>query len=158
MSPTSLSRRHVLTGLAAVLIAPKELFAQSAPQIHVFKDPNCGCCSAWIAILEEDGFQITTEARTSAALVEEKVRRGIPASMASCHTADVEGYAIEGHVPAVDIRRLLAERPDAIGLAVPGMPYGSPGMGPEHEREAYDVHLIRRDGTTEVFTRYKAAA
>ena len=77
--------------------------------------------------------------------------------MASCHTADVEGYVIEGHVPVADIRRLLDERPDAIGLAVPGMPYGSPGMGPESHREAYDVFLIRRDGTTEVFTSYAAA-
>lgn len=155
---TPYSRRAFLAGAAAAFILPKDAIAQTSPRMHVFKDPNCGCCSAWIAILEEDGFKITTEARTSAALVEEKVRRGIPASMASCHTADVEGYAIEGHVPAVDIRRLLAERPDAIGLAVPGMPYGSPGMGPEHQREAFDVHLIRRDGTTEVFTRYKAAA
>ena len=80
-----------------------------------------------------------------------------PAAMASCHTAHVEGYAIEGHVPPADIRRLLAERPDAVGLAVPGMPWGSPGMGPEAEREAYEVHLIRRDGTTEVFTSYAAA-
>ncbi len=64
---------------------------------------------------------------------------------------------LEGHVPVADIRRLLSERPDAVGLAVPGMPYGSPGMGPEDQREAYDVHLIRRDGTTEVFTHYKAA-
>lgn len=155
---TTYSRRAFLAGAAAAFTLPKGAIAQTAPRMHVFKDPNCGCCSAWIAILEQDGFRITTEARTSAALVEEKVRRGIPASMASCHTADVDGYVIEGHVPAADIRKLLAERPDAIGLAVPGMPYGSPGMGPEHQREAYDVHLIRRDGTTEVFTRYKAAA
>ncbi|MCB2134208.1 MAG: DUF411 domain-containing protein, partial [Rhodobacteraceae bacterium] len=67
------------------------------------------------------------------------------------------GYAIEGHVPVADIRRLLAARPDAIGLAVPGMPYGSPGMGPEEDREAFDVHLIRRDGSTEIFASYPAA-
>jgi len=77
--------------------------------------------------------------------------------MISCHTGKVAGYMLEGHVPPADIRRLLAERPDAIGLAVPGMPYGSPGMGPEKEREAYDVFLIRHDGTTEMFTRYEAA-
>ena len=69
----------------------------------------------------------------------------------------IDGYVVEGHVPAADIRRLLVERPDAIGLAVPGMPYGSPGMGPEDEREAYEVFLIRRDGSTEVFTKYDAA-
>lgn len=155
---TTYSRRAFLAGAAAAFTLPKSAIAQTAPQMHVFKDPNCGCCSAWIEILEQNGFQITTEARSSGALVEEKVKRGIPASMASCHTADVDGYVIEGHVPAADIRKLLAERPDAIGLAVPGMPFGSPGMGPESEREAYDVHLIRRDGTAEVFTRYNAAA
>ena len=154
----STSRRAFLAGAAAAFILPKGAIAETAPRMHVFKDPNCGCCSAWIAILEEEGFQITTEARTSAALVEEKVRRGIPASMASCHTADVDGYAIEGHVPAADIRKLLAERPEAIGLSVPGMPFGSPGMGPESQREAYDVYLILRDGTSRVFTHYDAAA
>lgn len=125
--------------------------------MHVFKDPNCGCCSAWIKILEKDGFRVTTEARTSGALVQEKIKRGIPATMASCHTADMDGYVIEGHVPARDIRKLLSERSEAIGLAVPGMPFGSPGMGPENQREAYAVYLVLRDGTTQVFSQYDAA-
>lgn len=86
-----------------------------------------------------------------------KSQNGIPEAMASCHTARIGGYTLEGHVPVADIRRLLEEQPDAIGLAVPGMPYGSPGMGPESEREAYDVLLIRKDGTSEVFTHYPAA-
>jgi hypothetical protein len=77
--------------------------------------------------------------------------------MISCHTGRVDGYMIEGHVPAADIRRLLDERPNAVGLAVPGMPYGSPGMGPETEREAYEVFLILRDGSTKVFSTYPAA-
>ena len=77
--------------------------------------------------------------------------------MHSCHTGKIEGYMIEGHVPPSDIRRLLAERPDAVGLAVPGMPYGSPGMGPEDRREAYDVFLIRADGSAERFAHYDAA-
>ena len=91
------------------------------------------------------------------ALQTQKTASGIPPEMVSCHTAHVEGYVIEGHVPPAEIRRLLADRPDAIGLSVPGMPYGSPGMGPESEREAYAVHLIRKDGTTEVFASYDAA-
>ena len=86
-----------------------------------------------------------------------KFDNGIPQNMISCHTAQVEGYMIEGHVPTADIRRLLAERPTAIGLAVPDMPYGSPGMGPESRREAFDVFLIRHDATTKVFSRYDAA-
>ena len=90
-------------------------------------------------------------------MMRHKLDKGIPQRMISCHTGEIEGYMIEGHVPVADIRRLLAERPDAVGLAVPGMPYGSPGMGPEDQREAYDVFLIRRDGSSEVFTSYSAA-
>ena len=82
---------------------------------------------------------------------------GIPVDLQSCHTGEADGYVLEGHVPATDIDRLLAERPDALGLAVPGMPYGSPGMGPETERDAYEVILFRKDGTTEVWTAYEAA-
>ena len=82
---------------------------------------------------------------------------GVPEALSSCHTATVDGYVLEGHVPAADIRRLLDLRPDAVGLAVPGMPSGSPGMGPETEREAYDVILIGNDGSASVFTSYAAA-
>ncbi|NNE51642.1 MAG: DUF411 domain-containing protein [Sulfitobacter sp.] len=157
MSQSGYSRRTFLGGLATLAALPGSLSAQSGPAIHVLKDPNCGCCGAWIGILQKEGFGVTTEPSAGVALIREKMARGVPQTMASCHTADVEGYVIEGHVPAADIRRLLSERPDAVGLAVPGMPYGSPGMGPEDRREAYDVHLIRRDGTTEVFTAYAAA-
>lgn len=150
-------RRHVLLGASALAALPSISRAQPGPAIHVLKDPNCGCCAAWIEILEEEGFRVTTESSFGTDLIRQKLARGIPQEMVSCHTADVEGYAIEGHVPRADIRRLLFERPDAVGLAVPGMPYGSPGMGPESRREAYDVHLIRPDGSTEVFTHYEAA-
>jgi hypothetical protein len=130
--------------------------AQVAPAIHVLKDPNCGCCEAWIRILQAEGFEVTTETSFGTLLIRHKLGNGIPQEMISCHTGEVDGYFIEGHVPAADIRRLLSERPDAVGLAVPAMPYGSPGMGPEERREAYDVFLIRRDGSTEIFTRYSA--
>lgn len=149
-------RRGLLLGALAMTTLPAALRA-AAPEIHVLKDRNCGCCGAWVKILKRDGFTVTTEDTHNGALIRYKMDNGIPPAMASCHTARIEGYLIEGHVPAADIRRLLAERPDARGLAVPGMPYGSPGMGPETQREAYDVHLIRRDGTTEVFTHYDAA-
>ncbi|MFT7146969.1 MAG: hypothetical protein ACJASZ_001849, partial [Yoonia sp.] len=91
-------------------------------------------------------------------LIRHKLDNGIPQNMVSCHTGEIEGYMIEGHVPPADTWRLLAERPDVVGLAVPDMPYGSPGMGPEDRREAYDVFLILRDGTTEIFTSYEGAA
>ncbi|MGG7643527.1 DUF411 domain-containing protein [Rhodovulum sp. YNF3179] len=156
---TDMTRRSLLVGAASLAAtAPAALRAQgAAPGIHVLKDPNCGCCMAWVRILQDAGFEVTTEDSYGALLVRHKLDNGIPPAMASCHTAEIAGYMIEGHVPASDIRRLLRERPDAVGLAVPGMPYGSPGMGPEDRREAYDVFLIRRDGTTEVFTRYAAA-
>nr|WP_246237484.1 DUF411 domain-containing protein [Halovulum dunhuangense] len=145
-------------GTALVVASPLGGLAQAAgPAIHVVKDPNCGCCSAWIEILEQDGFAVTTEAAAGTALMRYKLENGIPPELGSCHTARVDGYMIEGHVPAADIRRLLDERPDAVGLAVPGMPYGSPGMGPESARDAYDVLLIQRDGSADVFTSYAAA-
>ena len=159
MTEDKLSRRMILIGGTAMLAAsPLKALAQGAgPAIHVMKDPNCGCCSAWIEILENDGFAVTTERSLGTLLMRYKLENGIPQEMASCHTGSIDGYMIEGHVPVADIRRLLEERPEAVGLAVPGMPYGSPGMGPESEREAYEVLLIRRDGSTEVFTRYAAA-
>ena len=159
MTQDILSRRMILIGGTAMLAAsPLKALAQgAAPAIHVMKDPNCGCCSAWIEILQNAGFAVTTEASLGTLLMRYKLDNGIPQEMISCHTGRVENYMIEGHVPVADIRRLLDERPDAVGLAVPGMPYGSPGMGPESEREAYEVFLIRQDGSTEVFTSYSAA-
>lgn len=159
MTQDTLSRRAVLIGATALMVAtPLRTLAQGAgPAIHVLKDPNCGCCSAWIEVLETDGFAVTTEHSSGTLLMRYKMDNGIPQEMISCHTAQVDGYMIEGHVPVADIRRLLTERPDAIGLAVPGMPYGSPGMGLESEREAYDVFLILPNGNTEVFKRYGAA-
>lgn len=154
-----LTRRSLLTGAASLIaLAPQVSLAQDRPTIHVLKDQNCGCCEAWVRILRDDGMTVTTENSFGTLLIRHKLDSGIPQEMISCHTGEIEGYFIEGHVPPADIRRLLSERPDAVGLAVPGMPYGSPGMGPEDRREAYDVFLIRHDGSTEVFTSYAASA
>ena len=154
-----LTRRATLSALTAAVIAGLHPTAlRAAPTaIRVVKDPNCGCCTAWIAVLEANGFSATVELLDFDALQAHKVDSSVPPAMVACHTGHVDGYVIEGHVPPADIRRLLAERPDAIGLSVPGMPFGSPGMGPETEREAYAVHLIRRDGSTEVFSAYDAS-
>ena len=111
----------------------------------------------WTEYLQQQGFDVTSEDRFGVLLIQHKIELGVPAEHYSCHTGQIDGYFLEGHVPAQDIRRLLEERPDAAGLAVPGMPYGSPGMGPEDKREAYDVLLIRKDGSSEVFTSYPAA-
>lgn len=153
-----LKRRQILAYAAGIAsTVPFATFAQNTPSIHVLKDPNCGCCQVWIDILRQEGFRITEEHSFGTQLVRHKLENGIPEEMISCHTGEIDGYMIEGHVPVADIRRLLEERPSAIGLAVPGMPFGSPGMGPEDRREAYDVFLILRDGSTEVFTSYEAA-
>ena len=155
---TPMTRRRLLSALAAApIVAALPSFAQTAPAIVVAKDPNCGCCGAWVDILREAGFDVTVDELGPEGLRAVKVAGGVPAEMASCHTGRVEGYVIEGHVPVADIRRLLDERPDALGLAVPGMPWGSPGMGPEDKREAYDVYLLTKDGGAEVFSSYAAA-
>ena len=156
---THMTRRRLLVSATSlVCMTPFASIAQdSAPAIHVVKDNNCGCCTAWVEVLRDAGFTVTTEASMGTLLIRHKLENGIPQEMHSCHTGKIEGYMIEGHVPPADIRRLLDERPDAVGLAVPGMPYGSPGMGPESEREAYDVFLIRKDGSSEVFASYDAA-
>ncbi len=158
MTAIVLSRRKfLLAGMAVALVPPGAVVAQSSAAIHVVKDPACPCCNAWIAYLRDSSFAVSYEERSIDALARYKREQGIPADLVSCHTAAVGGYVLEGHVPAADIRRLLAEQPDAIGLSVPGMPYGSPGMGPETAREAYDVILIGKDGSGSVFTRYAAA-
>lgn len=154
---TMTRRTLLLTGTAFGLMQTLPAGAQTLPSIHVVKDPGCPCCNAWIGHLRDNGFPVSFEERSIEALDLYKREMGVPAGLASCHTGTVEGYVLEGHVPAADIRRLLDERPEAIGLAVPGMPYGSPGMGPEADREAYDVILIGKDGRASTFTSYAAA-
>ena len=159
MKKTQLTRRKLLIfGSSSIFVAPlAALAASTLPNIHVVKNPQCGCCNAWIEILTEKGFNVTAEDRSGSLLNKFKTESGIPREMMSCHTANVDGYFIEGHVPASDIKRLIASHPDALGLAVPAMPYGSPGMGLEDEREAFDVFIISANGTAEVFQHYPKA-
>lgn len=150
-----LNRRSMLLSAASLgAVAAFPLRAETLPPIHVAKGTDCECCTAWVEHLRTEGFTVTEEELYGMLLINYKLDNGIPQRMTSCHTGKVDGFMIEGHVPAADIRRLLRERPDAIGLAVPGMPYGSPGMGDEASRDAYDVFLIARDGKTSVFTAY----
>ncbi len=148
-------RRFTMAGLAA-LVAPAWAAAQ-APAIHaeVWKSPTCGCCKDWIAHMEKGGFRFTVHEVGNTAM---RQRMKVPMALGSCHTAVIGRYAIEGHVPARDVQRLLKEKPDAIGLTVPGMPVGSPGMdGPEYgaRKDPYDVLLIAMDGSTRVFSSYR---
>jgi len=149
-------RRRLLALAAALPFAAAGVRAQGPSRVlvEVWKDPNCGCCKDWITYLEANGFASRVHDKGNAAM---RARLGMPQALGSCHTALVGGYAIEGHVPAREIRRLLQERPDAIGLTVPGMPVGSPGMdGPIYgnRRDPHDVLLVRRDGTTRVYASY----
>jgi hypothetical protein len=149
-------RRLVLATASLGLLAALPLHAQTLPPIHVAKGTGCECCTAWVDHLRAECFTVTEEELYGMLLINYKLDNGIPQRMTSCHTGKIEGNIIEGHVPAADIRRLLKDRPDAIGLAVPGMPYCSPGMRGENDREAYEVFLIARDGTTSVSTSYPA--
>ena len=120
----------------------------SGPEITVYKTPTCGCCSNWVDHLRAEGFRVTTHDLPT--LTEVKREHGVPNELASCHTAVVDGYSVEGHVPADVIRRLLAERPEVRGIAVPGMPMGSPGMeGPYSQ--AYEVYTFNADGPIDVY-------
>ncbi|SCY93730.1 DUF411 domain-containing protein [Microvirga guangxiensis] len=154
-----LDRRHFLTvlGVSSVALATGGAFAKTAlPKVVVSKDPNCGCCDGWVDHMKAAGFSM--EVVTTPEVNRVKVRLGVPDELASCHTAEVGGYAIEGHVPAAAIKRLLAEQPHGKGLAVPGMPVGSPGMEiPGAKPDTYEVILFGPSGQT-TFARYHGAS
>ena len=133
------TRRGVLLGSAACTLPSGLLFAATEPLVTVHRDPSCGCCSGWVQHLQKAGFP--TKVLDSTDLDAVKTRLGVPDDLAACHTAEVSGYVIEGHVPAIAVKRLLAEKPEAIGLAVPGMPIGSPGME-GGSPEKYEVVLF----------------
>lgn len=138
-----MKRRIFSNILLAGSLAWPVLVHAAAPVIDVYKSESCGCCGKWVEHLQANGF--TVNAHNVADPADYRQKFGIPQAMGSCHTAKVGGYALEGHVPATDIKRLLKEKPKAIGLAVPGMPHGSPGME-TGRNDAYDVMLVQADG------------
>jgi hypothetical protein len=140
---TPLTRRSALAVLAAGLAAPLRAARADVPTILVHKDPDCGCCAGWVKHLQDAGFVVTVEEIADLRPIRARLR--VPQSLSSCHTATISGYVIEGHVPAAAIRRLLEMRPVALGLAVPGMPAGSPGMEGGTPK-LYDVVLFATDG------------
>lgn len=127
--------------------------ATGLPLMIVHKSPSCGCCGSWVEHVRQAGFPV--EVRETDNLQPTKERLGVPYGKGSCHTAEIAGYMIEGHVPAADIKRLLEEKPEALGLVLPGMPAGSPGMEmPDGHQEPYTVEIVKRDGTTEPFAQH----
>lgn len=147
-----MKRRDVLSALAAAAWLPAASAKAGLPTVQVFKDPNCGCCGAWVQHLEKAGFAVMVTEVSDPAAARSKL--GMPAKYGGCHTATVDGYLIEGHVPAAEIRQLLLKRPPALGLAVPGMPVGSPGMEVGPRVDPYEVLLVDREGGAKVFARY----
>ena len=157
MPTKPLTRRLCLQRAIALPLVAAFHCAQAAPakpQVEVWKDPNCGCCEDWVSHLQKSGFAVRAfnDGNTAA-----RKRLGIPDALGSCHTGSVSGYALEGHVPAKDVQRLLREKPQAIGLAVPGMPVGSPGMDGaiyQGRKDPFDVLLVLPGGGTRVFQSY----
>lgn len=140
---------------AVISVILMTVAAPAAPTIQILSTSGCGCCVAWARYLEENGYVTKLQNLTMGDLWQRKIQIGLKQGLTSCHTAFIDGYVVEGHVPAREITRLLRERPDAIGLAVPDMPYGSPGMGEAGPgADPYKVLLLRRDGSTEVFASY----
>jgi hypothetical protein len=155
MNP-QIARRSLLLAAASL---PFASLAQAPAKVlvEVWKDPNCGCCKDWVQHLQDAGFATKLNDTGNEAM---RVKLGVPPKLGSCHTALVGGYAIEGHVPAADIRRLLKDKPQAIGLSVPGMPVGSPGMDGKvygNRRDPYDVLLVLKNGETRVFASHNKA-
>lgn len=152
-----MKRRFLLQTLASAAAMVSLLPAaqsQMFTEVEVWKDPNCGCCGDWVKHLKANGFKVKVN---DVGNEEARTRLGMPPKLGSCHTAVVSGYVIEGHVPAREIRRLLKEKPEALGLTVPGMPVGSPGMDGAiygKRKDPHDVLLVQRDGRTAVYQSY----
>ena len=157
MRTNALSRRLCLQRLLVLPLAAALAPAQAAPAkplVEVWKDPSCGCCEDWVLHMKKSGFAVRVNDSGNEAA---RKRLGIPAALGSCHTATVGGYALEGHVPAKDVQRLLGEKLQAVGLAVPGMPVGSPGMDGavyQGRKDPFDVLLVLPGGGTRVYQSY----
>ncbi len=133
------------------LFASSVWAAPTLPTVQVYKSPQCGCCEKWVDHMKSAGFKVI--AHDTNTVAEHKTRLGVPLAMGSCHTAEVGGYFVEGHVPAGDVKKLLAEKPQAKGLGVPGMPASSPGMD-DGSATPYEVLLVGKDGSTTTFARH----
>jgi len=160
MHATAISRRHCLGTLGALACTLPAHASAARPAVEVWKDPSCGCCHDWIEHMQANGFAVQVHDSGNAAV---RARLGLPQRLGSCHTALVQGYLLEGHVPAADVRKLLAQKPKALGLTVPGMPVGSPGMDGavyNGRKDRYDVLLVTKNlmtsgVSTSVFTSYR---
>lgn len=158
MKPSTLNRR-LLLGAAIFIGSNGAACAQSRQprDLVVYKTPTCPCCDGWISHMRQAGFIVTVNVLADLRPI--RTARGLPDALASCHTGLIGGYLVEGHVPAADVIRLLRQRPTAVGLAVPGMPLGSPGMEtPQGHKTPYETLLVLRSGASQVFARHNLPA
>lgn len=149
-----MNRRQVLVSFAVLLPGLRVAVQGQTHEITVYKTPTCSCCGVWVEHLRENKFNVKVIEVESTAEYQKKY--GVTNALRSCHTGIVNGYAIEGHVPASEIQRLLKEKPNAKGLSVPGMPIGSPGMEVGTRRDAYSVLLFDSSGKTTIYRQYAA--
>lgn len=141
----------IRTAVLLALLSPAAWAAGALATVEVYKSPTCGCCGKWVEHMKENGFKVVTHEMND--VTPHKQRLGVPVGMGSCHTAEVGGYLVEGHVPAADVKRLLAEKPKAKGLVSPGMPQSAPGMDMPG-KQPYEIFLVRQDGSTTSFARH----
>ncbi len=144
----------LLLAVAAMLPSSPVAAGTAAGPSVVYRSPTCQCCERWVEHMRSEGIGLAMQDLPQSRLTRLKESLGLKPEQASCHTAVIEGYVVEGHVPASDVKRLLAEKPDALGLAVPKMPIGSPGMEQGGRTDPYEVLLVKKDGTTEVWSRH----
>lgn len=151
-----IDRRTMIGLLAAVIPAAACAKPARSGELKIFKSPYCGCCGAWVDHVKASGLRAIVQDIEDVTPMARRL--GVPDAVRSCHTAEIGGYFVEGHVPAADIRKLLAERPKARGIAVPGMPIGSPGMEQGERRDAYDTLLVMGDGSVRPFVKHNRQA
>lgn len=144
-------KSSIATAVFLLLLAPSVWAAAPLPSVTVYKSPSCGCCGKWVEHMKANGFPVVTIDTENVAA--HKARLGVPEAMGSCHTAVVNGYLVEGHVPAADVKRLLAEKPRARGLVSPGMPASAPGMD-DPRKIPYEILLVGKDGKTSTYSRH----
>jgi hypothetical protein len=144
-------KSSIRTALILVMFASASWAAAPLPTVTVYKRPSCGCCGKWVEHMKANGFPVVTHETND--ITPHKQRLGVPTAMGSCHTAEVNGYLVEGHVPAADVKRLLAEKPNAKGLVSPGMPQSAPGMD-DLRKIPYDILLVGNDGRISTYARH----
>jgi hypothetical protein len=147
-----MKRRTLLQAALAGTLGIHLAASAATSTIEVYKNPYCSCCTEWVKHLQQNGFTVNTHEVEDTS--EHRKKFGMPEALGSCHTGTIQGYALEGHVPAAEIKRLLAEKPKAVGLSVPGMPIGSPGMEGAR-KDSFDVLLVQQNGKHSIYKHYK---